>query len=233
MIGVLGGMGPAATVDFLDKLVRATPVRRDQEHLPVIVYSVPQIPDRSTAILEAGPDPLPQMLAGIDFLNAGGARLIAIACNTAHHWYEAISVRSNAPVLNIAEVTVASISPSSNERVAVFATQGTMEAGIYARSLHRRGIRTVEIPPDLQYLVNGCIASVKAGDLDAGAHQLKSAAAAAAARGATSMILGCTELPVAAAAAGDLALRGIDSSLQLAAAAARYGLERGWNRSAA
>jgi hypothetical protein len=74
MLGVLGGMGPAATVDFLDKFVALTPAIRDQEHLPVLVNFAPQIPDRSAAILGNGPSPLPAMQRALHLLVAGGVR---------------------------------------------------------------------------------------------------------------------------------------------------------------
>ncbi len=89
LLGVLGGMGPLATVDFLGKLIAETPATRDAEHIPVVVYSVPQIPDRPRAILENGESPLPAMLKGIRTLQQAGATGIAIPCNTAH-------VKSNA-----------------------------------------------------------------------------------------------------------------------------------------
>ncbi|MDB5874548.1 MAG: aspartate racemase, partial [Ramlibacter sp.] len=110
-IGVFGGMGPSATVDFMDKLVQLTPAKRDQEHLPVIVASLPHIPDRSRSILGTGPDPLPQLLKGIDFLNTAGVGVIAIPCNSSHHWYGQMVAKSGVPILHIARSCVAAIEP--------------------------------------------------------------------------------------------------------------------------
>jgi len=90
MLGVLGGMGPMATVDFLKKLVEATPAARDQDHLGVMVAQAPGIPDRTGAILGEGPDPLPAMTIALRRLEAAGATRIAIPCNTAHHWHGAL-----------------------------------------------------------------------------------------------------------------------------------------------
>src|SRR5580698_10888096 len=84
LIGILGGMGPLATVDFMDRVVRLTSMAGaacDQQHLPMLVADLPHIPDRSKAILEAGEDPLPALLEGIDMLNRNGVELIAIPCN--------------------------------------------------------------------------------------------------------------------------------------------------------
>src|SRR6185295_13188175 len=122
-IGVFGGMGPAATVDFLDKLVQLTPAKRDQEHLPIVVANFPHVHDRSRAILGVGPDPLPQLLAGIDFLNDAMVGVVAIPCNSSHHWYDQMSARAKAPILHIAKTCVGAIADPSL-KVAVFATRG-------------------------------------------------------------------------------------------------------------
>lgn len=229
VIGVLGGMGPAATVDFLAKLVRLTPARRDQEHLPVVVFGNPQIPDRSAAILQKGPNPLPRLLAGIEFLNRAGVGLIAIPCNSSHHWYEDLSARSRVPILHIAQISVAAVRPEADDRVAVFATRGTIVSGFYARELEFQRIIRVPLDGALQDSVDACIQDVKSGRLDSAVARLQSAAAVAAGLGATALIMGCTELCVAAEIAGTLELKTVDSSLELAAAAVKFAIERGWN----
>lgn len=232
MLGVLGGMGPAATVDFLGRVVRLTPAKRDQEHLPVVVFANPLVPDRSAAILDAGPDPLPLLLEGIEFLNRGRVDVIAIPCNTSHHWYEALSARSAAPILHIAQVTVASIPLGADQRVAVFATRGTLASGFYARELQRRRVASFVVDEALQGQVDACIRDVKEGNVADGARRIGFAAAEAAAGGATALILGCTELSIAMAVVGPVDLPVFDSSQQLAAAAVRLGMQRGWNRAA-
>ena len=225
MLGVLGGMGPAATVDFLGRVVRLTPAKRDQEHLPVVVFANPQVPDRSAAILDAGPDPLPHLLEGVEFLNLGRVDVIAIPCNTSHHWYEALSARSVAPILHIAQVTVASIPPGADQRVAVFATRGTLASGFYARELQRHRVASFAVDESL----HACIRDVKEANVADGARRIGFAAAAAAAGGASALILGCTELSIAVEGAGPVDLPIFDSSQQLAAAAVRLGLQRGWS----
>ena len=77
-------MGPLATVDFLHKLIEETPVASDQDHVPTVVWNVPQIPDRQQALAGAGISPLPAMYAGLARLVAAGATRLAIPCNTAH-----------------------------------------------------------------------------------------------------------------------------------------------------
>lgn len=230
-IGVFGGMGPSATVDFLDKLVRLTPAARDQEHLPVIVASLPHIHDRSRAILGTGADPLPQLLLGIDFLNASGVGVIAIPCNSSHHWYEQMSERSQVPIIHIAKACVAAIAQEGPARVAVLATRGALASGFYQRALQERGIDYLVPDPDtVQGRVDDCIRQIKAGDMQAGGDSLAAVLAAITAQGATAAIMGCTEIPIAARHAGPTALTLVDSSLELARASVNYALERGWNR---
>ncbi|MBI2771778.1 MAG: aspartate/glutamate racemase family protein [Burkholderiales bacterium] len=230
-IGVFGGMGPSATVDFMDKLVRLTPAGRDQDHLPVIVASLPHIHDRSRSILGVGPDPLPQLLLGIEFLNKSGVGVIAIPCNSSHHWYPQMCEHSAVPILHIAQACVAAIPQASAPKVAVFATRGALASGFYQSELAARGIE--HMVPDAetgQALVDQCIRDIKAGQLEGGGKNLAAAFVLAKEQGATAVIMGCTEIPIAARYADSLGLELVDSSLELARASVEFALERGWNR---
>lgn len=232
LIGVFGGMGPSATVDFMDKLVQLTPAKRDQEHLPAVVANFPHIPDRSRAILGQGPDPLPHLLKGIAFLNEAGVGVIAIPCNSSHHWYEQMSRASAAPILHIARSCIAALDGGA-ERVVIFATQGTLVSGFYQRELRALGIDF--LVPDAQAVqtpVDDCIREVKAGNASAGGACLDRAFRHAREQGATAVIMGCTEIPIAARHADSHGLRLVDSSLELARTTVSYAMERGWNRPA-
>ena len=131
LVGVLGGMGPAATVDFLQRLLDAHPVSRDQDHVPTVVWNVPQIPDRQLALAGQGADPLPAMAEGMARLNAAGATCIAIPCNTAHAWWGPLSAHSAAPVLHIVDVTVQALRRSGITVEPQYIARGnfTYEAG--------------------------------------------------------------------------------------------------------
>ncbi|MEI5999946.1 aspartate/glutamate racemase family protein [Paraburkholderia bengalensis] len=229
LIGILGGMGPLATVDFMDKVVRLTQASRDQEHLPLLVANLPHIADRSSAILGNGADPLPALLAGIDMLNRNGVGLIAIPCNSAHHWYPQIRAHSAAPVLNIAEICIAAV-PSTARRVAVLATGGALVSGFYQRALTERDIEPVTPDETVQPLVAACIDEVKSADLDAAAAHLERALTMLAEQGVTTALMACTEVPLAAQRVAALPIALIDSSLELARATVKYACERGWNR---
>ena len=117
-IGILGGMGPAATVDLMQKIIDLTPAQCDQEHVPLVVWNVPQIPSRLAAIHESGESPVDAMCEGARWLAQAGAEAIAIACNTAHHWAEDVARASGRPVLHIADSAIHALKsrPESQQR---------------------------------------------------------------------------------------------------------------------
>lgn len=200
LLGVLGGMGPLATVDFLSKLIEETGAERDEDHVPVVVYSVPQIPSRPAAIIAGGASPLPAMMAGVKSLQRAGATAIAIACNTAHYWYDALAAESGVPIRHIADATLDAMSaigrlPSS---AGLVATKGTIAAGFFQDRLGARGVTCILNSEEEQdALVLPAIAEVKRLAL-APAHALAvKACERLIARGAETIILGCTEIPPA------------------------------------
>jgi aspartate racemase len=206
VLGVLGGMGPVATADFLLRLARATPAGQDQDHLPTIVYSDPQTPDRSDSILGIGPSPLPAMARGIDFLNRAGCAVIAIPCNTAHYWYDDLAARSATPILHIADATAAELAgtagaaDAAGQNVGIMATDGTVRAGIYQRRLAAAGVRPIELT-DLgpaNPVMRG-IRAMKAGRPVEATDLLREAGAELVRRGATALVLACTDVSAALA----------------------------------
>ncbi|PLR31445.1 aspartate racemase [Chimaeribacter californicus] len=209
LLGVLGGMGPLATVDFMYKLLAATPAADDQQQIPVVAWNVPQIADRQKALAGLGPSPLPQLLQGIHRLNEAGASHIAIPCNTAHHWYGALREASTAPLLHIVEATLEKLqtAPARPEHVGIIATQGTLDAGWFQQGLTRLGITPVLPTADemQNWFVPGCYAVKRGAPAEGGALLLRQAQALCA-RGAGALILACTEVPVALQAIGAPAL---------------------------
>lgn len=200
LLGVLGGMGPLATVDFMRKVIEATPARSDQEHLPMIVYSVPQVPDRTAAILEGGESPLPAMLRGIEVLARSGAQAVAIPCNTAHYWYDELVRRGRLPILHIADAACAALERHGVRGAAVglLATSGTLAAGFYQQRLAARGYHPLVPEAHEQAdLVMAGIREVKAGALERARKALGQAAHRLVARGARAIVLACTEVPIA------------------------------------
>ena len=228
-IGVLGGMGPAATVDFMAKLVALTPASSDQDHLPVVVVNLPQIPARSAAILGHGQDPLPALKEGVALLNRANVGLIAIPCSTSHHWYGALSAASHAPILHIARAAVSQA--PRGERTLILATRGALASGFFQRELtaHETPF-DIPSPGNDQVSVDDCIRLIKAGQTTLAATCLNRVLVNARARGVQTVIMGCTELPLAAPHTERHELRLIDCTLELARCAVEYALQRGWNR---
>jgi aspartate racemase len=191
-------MGPAATVDWLGKLVRATPATRDQDHIPVLVYSAPHIPDRTEAILAGGFDPTPALVEGLRRLEAGGAQVVAIPCNTAHHWYDALQNAASIPILHIVDA----VAETAAKRrvcgpVGVLATTATVRSGLYEIRLQSMGIECLYPSPEDQATIMRAIRVAKAGQPRKARAAIKAAAAALMDRGAQTVVLACTELPLA------------------------------------
>lgn len=203
-LGVLGGMGPLATADFMTKIIAATPAKRDQDHVPMIVRSVPQIPDRTACIVNKEASPLPALVQGLRELCASGAGCIAITCNTAHYWYDDLAALSPVPILHIADTVAQAMTAQDGaeqgkpRQVGVLATRGTVQARIYQDRLSALGM-TVEVPSqeDLTTLVMPGIEAVKAGDLPTGTRFLEQAARRLVDRGVQDILLACTEIPLA------------------------------------
>lgn len=205
LLGVLGGMGPLATVDFLAKLVAATPAGGDADHVPFVAASIPQIPSRVAAIAGDGPSPLPALADARDRLLAAGATLLAMPCNTAHRWHEDLAGGAGVPFLHIADAAVAEVAARvpAGTTVGVIATGATHAIGLYSTRLERAGYR-VAVPSDADDAVSVAagIAAVKRGEPSAGGHHFARVVAKLERNGAGAILLGCTEVPPGLAAAG-------------------------------
>ncbi len=222
-IGILGGMGPEATVDLYAKVIRATRATCDQEHLRVIIDSNPKIPDRTAAILGNGADPTPALIATATNLVRAGAALIAMPCNTAHYFHTAIQNSVSVPVLHMPRETARHIKSSLPmvRRVGLLATVGTVKSGIYAEACRDSGLELISPEDEMQNLVTTAIfgpQGIKAGGRELPTQQLITAAESLIARGVDAVILGCTEIPLALKP-GMLPLPLIDATQVLAEAA--------------
>ncbi|MFE8116711.1 aspartate racemase [Brenneria goodwinii] len=204
LIGVLGGMGPLATVDLLQKIIEETPAARDQDHVPVVAWNVPQIPDRQRALAGTGESPLPALLAAVSQLNRLSVSHIVIPCNTAHHWFDDLAAASAAPLIHIADATLACVKSvvknqgTELQTIGLIATHGTLAAGWYQQRFAALGVET--LVPDEQemttFFVPGCYA-VKRGELHQGGLLLDRLAQRLVDRGAQWLVLACTEVPPA------------------------------------
>ena len=200
-VGVIGGVGPAATVCFLDLVVRHTAAERDQDHVDLVVLQHATIPDRTAYILgRSDDDPGPVMAADARRLERLGVGFVVIPCNTAHHFTDEVAAAVEVPVLSIVDETVDEVATRAGvARVGVLATSGTLSAQVYQRAIEARGLAAV-VPDDAdQDVVMGIIYDqVKAGR-PADVAALHAVADRLQERGADVVVLGCTELSVVAA----------------------------------
>ncbi len=191
-IGVIGGMGPAATADFLVRLVRGVSAADDRDHPRIIVDSNPHVPDRNAALAGRGPSPGPALAAMARGLAAQGAELLAMPCNAAHGWADDIRAATDLPFIDMVEASVAQLSGART--VGLIAVAATLDARLYHRPLEAAGIRVIE--PD-RAEVAALVARVKAGDTGPDAHARATALAAGlVAHGADRLLAACTEIPL-------------------------------------
>ena len=195
--GVLGGMGPEATVDFMAKVIALTPGDRDQDHIHMLVDHDPTIPNRQDAILGNGEDPGPALAAMARRLEAAGADFLVIPCNTAYVFEQSIVDAVDIPLVSIIDETIRAI-PDGCAAVGLLATRGCLQAGVYQRALDARRILALEPTAEELDELMRAVTAIKAGKGDAGTGRtLRSLAEALIARGAGAVIAGCTEIPLA------------------------------------
>lgn len=205
ILGVVGGVGPSATVDFLDKIIRNTPAFRDQDHIRMIVDHDPTIPDRTASLLGEGPDPTASLDAACKRLQAYGADLIAIPCNTAHAFIEPIQRDLSIPIINMLLETAQIIEDHHGgvKTIGLLATRGTLKSRIYHDLIEPTGRRLMVPDATHQDLLMNAIygdKGVKAGFTDGiCVDEFRQVLRHVISAGAELVILACTELPLLSA----------------------------------
>ena len=195
IVGVLGGMGPAATAEFFRRLVGATPAQTDEEHLHVVIDNDPSVPDRTNAILRGGPSPAEALATIARRLERAGADLLVMPCNTAHVYIEEIRASVSIPALDMIRETVAVIDRSS---VGLLATDGTIEAGLYQEACEARGVRVLVPHSADQRSIMHAIASIKRGENPRRVEEeIEPIVCRLEREGAEAVIAGCTEISLA------------------------------------
>jgi len=194
-VGVIGGMGPAATADFFHRLVAQTDAARDQDHLHVVIDSDPAIPDRTLALVGDGPSPVPDLVRIARRLEAMGADLLVMPCNTAHAFASDVARAVAIPLVSWVAEAVAHVSAFQPRpaRAGVVATTGTIASGLYQLALGEAGIEALVPSDDEQTAVMTAVYGLKGGDPVQPA--VARAVSSLAARGADVVLLACTELP--------------------------------------
>lgn len=191
VLGVLGGMGPAATLDFLTKLQALTPAERDQDHIRTLVDINPQVPDRNDSLNKPGP--VLAEMAGA--LHGAGADVLAIACNTAHAYADIITRSSGLPLIDMIGTASAAARDSGARRAGVLGTPQALK--LYREYLAAQGMGLVTLAPDRQELFMSLIYAIKSGERGSEVRsQMAALTADLAAGGAEAIIAGCTEVPL-------------------------------------
>ena len=206
VIGILGGMGPEATLDCFGKIIKNTPAQRDQDHLRVVIDSNPAVPDRTAAILGDGQSPVPVIVEGCQALEKAGADFIIIPCVSAHFFVNEIQRQVNLPILSIFDAVAETIGRDYPEikSVGLLGTTGTVKGGLFQKRLAQEKIKTMVPAEAVQSTIMGAIYDIKntapkrtrseiAADLVAAAEGL----IANRPDGARAIIAGCTEIPLA------------------------------------
>lgn len=195
VLGILGGLGPMATVYFYELLTRHTKAEKDQDHIDVIINSRATTPDRTAFILgESTENPFDIMAADAARLVTFGADVIAIPCNTAHYFYDRLNDTIDIPILNMVEETVQYAKAAGYKKVGILATSGTVQTGTYQRVCQRLAMPCAVPNADGQKkimdIIYGDIKQGKRADMAA----FYAVSQAMQADGCDALILGCTEL---------------------------------------
>ncbi len=203
VIGVLGGMGPEATLDCFDKIIKNTPAEKDQDHLRVLIDCNPKVPDRTAAICENGESPVPIMLDGARSLTQAGADFIIIPCVSAHFFLDDLRGQIDIPILSIFDAVTEAVDKDNLtiRVVGLLATTGTVQGRLFQKRLEQNQIATITPVESDQEKVMSCIYNIKATQVrdrrEKAKMELLEVANNLTKKGAQGIIAGCTEVPLA------------------------------------
>ena len=201
-LGILGGMGPEATSNFFDLIIRNTAAGKDQEHVPVIIRSDPRVPDRTEAILHGGESPIPMLRAGMKVLRRAGADIMVMPCISAHYFLRDVVARENVAFVNLLDETrrYAMAAVPGIRMIGLIATTGTVRSGIVRDAFAGTGIEIIVPGEDQQEKVMEAVygkRGIKAGFTTGRSRRLiLGIARSLVRRGAEAVMAGCTEIPL-------------------------------------
>lgn len=203
-VGILGGMGPEATVLLMSRVIAATPAKDDADHIPLIVDQNPQVPSRIARLIEGtGADPAPVLAAMARRLEVAGAEALAMPCNTAHHYAPAIRAAASVPLLDMVALSAeAAAQAGRGGRVGILASPAVQRIGLLDAALARHGAAAV-YPADQPALLDAIRAIKREGRTPAARAALAAAARGLAREGAAIQLVACTEFSLIADAAGE------------------------------
>jgi aspartate racemase len=216
--GVLGGMGPDATVDFMNRLLRLVDAKEDSDHIRCIVDNNPKVPSRIKALFEGGKeDPAPCLTDMARRLEAWGADFLAMPCNTAHYYHGQIQGAVRIPVLNMVELAAKAVRQKFPQarKAGILASSPTVKVGLYEKAFGELGMETLYPDAPEQAGLLALIKNIKAGQIgEAQRAALIAAGRHVLGKGAQALVLACTELSVIAPQQDELPF--VDASQTLA-----------------
>jgi aspartate racemase len=199
LVGVIGGMGPDATIDFMSRVLQKTPADVDQDHVRMVVEHNPRIPDRQQAMRGEGEDPGPVIAAMAARLESAGADFLVMPCNAAHAWQSDIEAAIRIPFVSIVDESVLSALNRSGDdsEVGLMTTPGCFTTGLYQQALADAGRPVIMQTPDELSEAMCLVEKIKGGDKSAAvADGLRLLATRLIDRGAKVLIAACTEFPL-------------------------------------
>ncbi len=200
VVGVLGGMGPAATLDFFARVLALTPAKTDQDHIRLIIDCNSQVPNRNAAIAGTGPSPAPVLADMARGLKRAGAEMLVMPCNAAHAFLDQVKRATDLPVISIIDVTVEETLRRRDgaKRIGLLAADGCINAGLYQRAFAAHGVDVVLPDAELRARFMDALSRIKQGDIgEAVRAEMRAVANALIADGAEVIVAGCTEVPLA------------------------------------
>jgi len=201
-IGILGGMGPEATAYFFGLIIKKTKAETDQDHIPVVISSNPEIPPRTDAVLGEGASLLPYLLEGVRVLKEAGADFIVMPCVTAHYFYDQVMAEVKVPFLHLVDETVLYAQRKMPElkKTGLVASTGTLKSKLFHNTFAKEGVEIVEPGEEEQAQVMDAIfgkEGIKAGFTSGKSQEIiYHTAKELIQRGAEAVIAGCTEVPL-------------------------------------
>ena len=225
IVGILGGMGPEATLNLFEKILANTPAKKDQEHFRIIIDNNPKIPDRTLAIIGSGENPVPMLVQSARTLEAAGVDFMVMPCISAHYFLESIRSELKVPFLSVFDEVAVQLKNDhpTIQTVGLMATTGTIQGGLFQERLEKDNIKTLTPEAEAQEHVMSAIYQIKKGS---GEHRrecramLREVANQLIEKGAKGIIAGCTEIPLELASQ-DIAVPLFDPLMVLAQAAIR------------
>ena len=201
LLSIFGGMGPEATIDLYRQVIELTPAEKDQDHIPTLIYSLPQVPERTASIRNRDQSIIPFLVEGVTRLEKAGASFIAIPCNTAHYYINNMQEAISIPIIHMIRETVNEVVNKYPDvkRIGLLATTGTIESKLYDHELDKKNLQII-IPDEKTQneKVMKAVFEIKARKNDLLTEDLLvEAGQYLIGKGAELIILGCTEIPLA------------------------------------